>query len=73
LWTKETHGWDWVDPQTPLNEKPWAELEISLDVTLGEVIEAACDAWEIERGPDQRELSPNRRDEFSASRSCALK
>jgi hypothetical protein len=53
-----------VAPKTPLNEKPWAELEISLDVTLGEVIEAACDAWGIERGRDQRELSSDRRDEF---------
>jgi hypothetical protein len=64
FWTKETHRWDWVDPQTPLDEKPWAELEISLDVTLGEVMEAACDAWGIESGRDQRERGFERQQQF---------
>jgi hypothetical protein len=52
FWSKSTHAWDWVQAETPLDEKPWAELEISVDVTLREVLEAACDAWGIEAGPD---------------------
>lgn len=64
FWVEDVHRWDWVDPQTPLDEKPWVELEVSLDVTLGDVVDAACDAWGIERGPDAQNLSHDRRDEF---------
>ena len=51
-WSEATHQWDWVRAETPLDEKPWAEFEVSLDVTLGaKLLGAACDAWGIEAGP----------------------
>jgi len=43
----------WVAPETPLVEKPSAEFEVSLDVTLGEVLEVAGDAWGMRPGPGQ--------------------
>ncbi len=67
FWSKSTHAWDWVQAETPLDEKPWAELEISIDVTLGEVLEAACDAWGIEAGPDLLKHGGTARASSSAS------
>jgi len=51
-WSESTHAWDWVKAETPLDAKPWADLKVSLDVTLGEVFDAACDAWGIRAGAD---------------------
>lgn len=34
FWSESTHDWDWVSAETPLGKKPWAEDEVSLDVTL---------------------------------------
>ena len=48
-WSEAAHAWDWVRPETPLDQKPFAEIEVSLDVTLGEVFAAACDAWPANR------------------------
>jgi hypothetical protein len=39
-------------------------LDTSLDVTLGEVIEAACDAWRIEPGSEMEEYGATRRGQF---------
>lgn len=63
-WSETTHAWDWVEAETPLEAKPWAEIEISLDVTLGEVIEAACDGWSIEAGPDMLKHGVTRSQQF---------
>jgi len=53
-----------VTAETPLDEKPQAELEISLDVTLGEIFDAACDAWAIEAGPDLLKYGGTRAQQF---------
>jgi hypothetical protein len=63
-WSQETHRWDWVRPETPLAEKPVVHLDVSLDVTLGEVIEAACDVWRIEPGSGMKKYGAARRGEF---------
>jgi len=64
FWSPPTHAWDWVAPETPLAEKPWVELEVSLDVKLGEVFEAACDAWGITAGPDLVRYEGTRSQQF---------
>ena len=46
-----------VAAETPLGEKPWAEFEVSLDVTLGEVCVAACEAWGITLGDPSYETT----------------
>jgi hypothetical protein len=63
-WSEGTHAWDWVRPETPLVDKPVVELDVSLDVTLGEVIEAACEVWRILPGRGMEKYSATRRDEF---------
>jgi hypothetical protein len=64
FWSESTHAWDGVRPETPLDQKPWAELEVSLDVTLGEAFGVACDAWGVELGPDARHHGTRRIDQF---------
>lgn len=64
FWSDSTHSWDWVRPETPLDEKPSADLEVSLDVTLGEVLEAACDAWRIDLGSEALEHGGVRANNF---------
>jgi hypothetical protein len=64
FWLQSARGWDWVQPETPFDEKPWADFEISLDVTLGEVFDVACDAWGIQAGPDLLEQSGTRAYQF---------
>jgi hypothetical protein len=54
-WTPDwwaPHPWDWVEDEMPLERKPVAELEVPLQATLGEVVEAALDGWGIRRGAD---------------------
>jgi hypothetical protein len=63
-WSESTHQWDWVTPETRLREKPCVELEVSLDTTLGEVFDAACDEWGIEAGPDLIERGGTRANQF---------
>ena len=53
-WAESAHACDWVQPQTPLDRKPSAELDVSLDVTLGEVFDLACDAWGMKAGVGPR-------------------
>lgn len=65
FWSESAHAWDWVRAETPLDEKPWAELEISLDVTLGAVFGAACDAWGIVEGPDAAKYGDARANQFA--------
>lgn len=50
FWADSAREYDWVTAETPLAEKPWAEFDVSLDVTLGEVCVAACEAWGITLG-----------------------
>jgi hypothetical protein len=64
FWAESAHAWDEVRSETPLDDKPWAELEVSLDVTLGEVFEVACDAWGIELGPDPLSQGDSRLNHF---------
>ena len=64
FWAESAHAWDWVRAETPLNEKPCVELEVSLDVTLGEVFAVACDAWGIQPGRDLLEAGGARADHF---------
>lgn len=63
-WSEETHDWDWVTPETPLIEKPTAVFQVSIDVTVGDVLEAACDSWGITPGPGMLRLGATRRSEF---------
>lgn len=56
-WDESTHALDRVRPETSLDHKPWAEIEVSLDVPLGEVLALACDAWGIRPGPDMEKYS----------------
>lgn len=65
FWSDSTHAWDWVQPEMPIDEKPSAELEVSLDATLGEVIDTACDAWGIHLGPEADELGATRLEQFA--------
>lgn len=64
-WSEAAHAWDWVRPETPLDQKPFAEIEVSLDVTLGEVFAAACDAWQINAGPDLLAHGATRASQFA--------
>jgi hypothetical protein len=64
-WSESARAWAWVQPDTPVEEKPVAEFEVSLDVTLGEVFEAACGAWNIEPGPHLDEYGATLRDQFT--------
>lgn len=57
FWADSANAWGWVTPETPLDAKPWAELEVSLDVTLVEVCEAACEAWGIKLGNPRYETT----------------
>jgi hypothetical protein len=50
-WSEESHAWDWVTYETPLSERPWASFDVSPDVTLGELFDAALGAWNIRFGP----------------------
>ena len=43
---------DWVRPETPLDDRPSAVIEVSLDATLGEVLGVACGAWGLRLGAD---------------------
>jgi hypothetical protein len=64
-WADSAHQWDWVQASTPLADRPSLELEVSGDVTLGDVFDAACDAWGIVPGPDQLKYEgSDRRHEF---------
>lgn len=63
-WSGSTHVWDWLQAETPLDAKPYADLEISVDVTLGEAFEAACDSWGIEAGPDLLKRGATRSSQF---------
>jgi hypothetical protein len=49
-WADSAHIWDDIRPDTPLDGKPTAELEVGLDATLGDVVGASLDAWGITRG-----------------------
>ena len=64
FWSESTHDWDWVRAETPLGQRPWVELEVSLDVTLGQVFAEACDAWRITAGPDMAEQRTTREQQF---------
>src|SRR4051794_20077874 len=47
-WTDDfwsTHAYDDVEATAPLSAKPTVELEVTLDTTLAEVIDAASDSW----------------------------
>lgn len=63
-WAESARQYGWVSPATPLAQRPSLEFEISTDVTLGEVLEAACDAWEIFEGPDMLKYGATRTGEF---------
>ena len=64
-WADSAHQWDWVQASTPLADRPSLEVEVSGDVTLGDVFDAACDAWGIVPGPDQLKYEGSeRRHEF---------
>jgi len=52
-WSEGAHRWDGLEIETPLQDKPWAIVEASLDATLGQVLDAACKAWGFEAGPEQ--------------------
>lgn len=56
-WTQSARAWEGIDAEAPLSEKPWAVLEVSLDVTLGSALDAACAAWGFSAGPDQTRYS----------------
>ncbi|MGA9762389.1 MAG: hypothetical protein WBQ14_08205 [Gaiellaceae bacterium] len=53
FWAESAHALDRVRPETPLEQKPSAELEVSIDVTLQEVFETACEAWGLKLGSDR--------------------
>jgi len=63
-WAESAHSWDWVKAEAPLDEKPWAEIKVSLDVTLGEVFAVACDAWGLQMGADDARRGVTREREF---------
>jgi hypothetical protein len=52
FWDESAHATDWVRPETPLDVRPSAVVEVSLDATLGEVLGVACGAWGLRLGPD---------------------
>lgn len=52
FWSQSTYKWDWVRPETPLEDKPSVELEVSTDITLGEALVLACEALGIALGPE---------------------
>lgn len=64
FWSESTHDWCWVRAETPLGQKPWADVDVSLDVTLGQVFAEACDAWRIAAGPDLLKRGGTREQQF---------
>jgi hypothetical protein len=64
FWAQSAHILDDVYPETPLDQKPLAELDVSLDVTLREVFEMTCDAWGLKLGPDRNERGGELATEF---------
>lgn len=63
-WAPAARDYQWVQPATPLADRPTVEFEVSLDVTLGEVLEAACDFWGFVEGPHMKKMGVVRRSEF---------
>jgi hypothetical protein len=49
-WAEDVHSLDGVQRESPLDDKPRAEVEVSLDATLGEIFDVACEAWGIRPG-----------------------
>lgn len=64
FWTETARQWAWVDQNFPVEKKPSCNLAITLDVTLGEVIEEAARIWELEPGADILRRSSNALDVF---------
>ncbi len=58
-----TRGIGWSQTRR-LTDKPWADVQVSLDVTLGEVFAVACDAWGITEGPEFPRYGGAREGEF---------
>ncbi|NNN07923.1 MAG: hypothetical protein HKL85_01865 [Acidimicrobiaceae bacterium] len=63
-WAESARKYQWVDPDTPLADRPYLEYEASLDVTLGEVLVAACQKWGIVEGAYMTKVGAKLVDEF---------
>ncbi len=63
-WAESAREYQWVTPATPLADRPYLEFEVSLDVTLGEVLVAACQAWGMVEGPHMKKTGAKLADEF---------
>jgi hypothetical protein len=66
FWDESAHATDWVRPETPLDDRPSAVIEVSLDAKLGEVLGVACGAWGLRLGRDNL-----RRGRTIVERECA--
>lgn len=63
-WSESARQWADVGPTTPLSNRPFIEMEVGLDTTLGLILETACDELEILPGPDMIEQHSTRRGEI---------
>lgn len=63
-WAESARKYQWVDPDTALADRPYLEFEASLDVTLGEVLVAACQQWGIVEGAYMKKVGVELSDEF---------
>jgi hypothetical protein len=51
-WTDAAHQWDWVTEDTAIDAKPFVDLEVSLNDTLGDALETACAMMGFDVGTD---------------------
>jgi len=63
-WSESTHQWDGVGPITPLAARPYVEMEVGLEATLGDILDRACEALDILPGPDMARNRSTRRGEI---------
>jgi hypothetical protein len=49
-WSEETRALEGIKYETPLSDRPWASFDVSPDVPLGELFDAALGAWNIRFG-----------------------
>jgi hypothetical protein len=64
-WSESARRWADVGPSTPLADRPFVEIEVGLDTTLGDILEKACDELGILPGPDMIHQGSTRRGEIA--------
>lgn len=64
-WSESSRKWTGIGPTTPLANRPFVEMDVGLDTTLGVILETACDELEILPGPDMIQQGSTRRGEIA--------